>query len=686
MSMFEARAALDRGDFHGALAELEGGPPGEDDAPTWHELRAQASYGVGAFDDAVTEWERLHRHHRANGQRTEAARAAAMTAMLLLVDSGLMSTVRGWVRRAERHLDGDVDAPVHALIAAVRTYERFMSGDMEAAGVQAARAVELGELFDVMAAVAIGRTAAGRVALLEGDVEGGLEQLDEVAALLMSGDVDALTTGMMYCELVCAAQGLARPDRAREWTDAMERWCPDRAFGGIQGRCRVHRAELLRLSGPGDAAEREALQACAELRPWMRREFGWPLVELGTIRLRRGDLAGAEEAFLAAGGHGWSVHPGLALVRFEQGDAESAAAMIAAAIANPADAPSKELPPFGDLRLAPLLDAQAEIAAVTHDVDTLIAAADALTDIARRYASPALMASADLAAARAAVMGGDAVSAVARARAAVSEFAALGAGFDVGRARAVLADACELSGDELSARLELSSAQQAYADYGAVRRAADAAARLSGTGSTPQHIDGPAVRGTFRIDGPSWLLALAGVEARVKDLKGVRYLHRLVAEPGREFHVLDLVAVENGTLHPAEPDRSGTHSIRRGEPGLPVLDDAARAAYRRRLAEVDEDIEEATRFNDIARLAKAEADRDYLVTEMTRAVGLGDRARTTGVSSERARTSVARSLRYALAEIAARHPAAAEHLRTSVRTGTYCSYQPDPFARIEWDL
>lgn len=117
-----------------------------------------------------------------------------------------------------------------------------------------------------------------------------------------------------------------------------------------------------------------------------------------------------------------------------------------------------------------------------------------------------------------------------------------------------------------------------------------------------------------------------------------------------------------------------------------MIDDVAREAYRRRLRDVDDEIEEAVRLNDLGRQVKAEADRDYLVAELSRAVGLGGRGRTVGGSSERARTSVARSLRYALAEVASRHPPAAEHLRTSLRTGTYCSYQPDPFARVDWEL
>ena len=120
--------------------------------------------------------------------------------------------------------------------------------------------------------------------------------------------------------------------------------------------------------------------------------------------------------------------------------------------------------------------------------------------------------------------------------------------------------------------------------------------------------------------------------------------------------------------------------------GLPVIDDEAREAYRRRLAEVDEDIEEATRRNDLGRVELAERDRDYLIAELAGAVGLGGRARSTGGTSERARTSVTRSLRYSLGRLAEHHPAVATHLEQSVHTGTYCTYTPDPLATIRWEI
>ncbi len=658
-------------DFAAAMEALGDGD-GEGTAE-WLELRARAAYGNGAYEEAVTSWERLHTLHRTAGERVPAARAAVMTAMLLLIDAGILSTVRGWVRRAERLLDGEAETSVHALIHAVLAYERFFSGELNEAAPHCAEAIRLGEQFDVMPAIAIGRTAAGRIAVLHGDVDAGLAQLDEVSAQLMSGEVDDLTTGMIFCELICAAQGLLRYDLAREWTDAMHRWGVRGAVGAIRGRCRVHQAELLRLSGPCAAAEREALLACEELRPWLRREYGWPLVELALTRLRRGDLAGAEETFIAAEAHAWPPNPGLALLRLEQGDLESAWVEITAAIAHPVDAPSKEYPPFGDLRMAPLYDALSEISAARADPSAAGEAAEALQRSATRYRSPALAAAAHLAVARLKLMTGDQAAAIIAAGSAVVMYATLEAPYDVARSRVVLADAHEASGNKDAARRERSAARADYARYGADGRVATLD-KSSESGLLQRSLTATTHNGTFRRDGPTWIVELGGHAVRIKDRKGLRYLSRMLAEPGREFHVLDLVAVESGTLR----------SVGTATAGLPVLDDAARDAYRRRLADIDDDAQDAAQMNDLGRLAKAEIDRQYLVEELARAVGLGGRQRRTGESSERARTAVARALRHALDDLATQHRPAAEHLRSSVRTGAYCSYSPDPLAAVDW--
>lgn len=75
-----------------------------------------------------------------------------------------------------------------------------------------------------------------------------------------------------------------------------------------------------------------------------------------------------------------------------------------------------------------------------------------------------------------------------------------------------------------------------------------------------------------------------------------------------------------------------------------------------------------------------------MVTELSRAVGLGGRPRLAASTAERAHTSVTRTIRYAVARIAEHHPALGEHLRQAVTTGTYCCYQPDPRLPTHWEV
>jgi hypothetical protein len=575
-----------------------------------------------------------------------------MVAIHLLMDTGLMAPVRGWVRRAERLLAPETDTPLHAMLSAVRAYERFMCGDLPASAAAADRAIELGERHGVVEAAVIGETARARLALLRGDIDEGLALLEEVGARLMAGDAEPMVTGMMLCEVICAAQGLSMHDLAREWTEVMERWRHESAMGGIHGRCRVHRAELLRLSGPLDEAEEEALGACADLRPWMRREYGWPLVELGNVRLRRGDLVGAETAFTEALSRAWCPQPGLALVHLARGDVAGAARLLDDALANPLAIPSKEQPPSGDLRQAPLLHARVEVAVAAGDVEAALGAGIALSAIAARYPSQALRAMSAVTSARCSLLRGAPDSAEASARAAVALWAELDAPYECAAARLVLADVLVALG-----RLDSADAERALAARG-----------LASLGAAGPRWD-PLVADSAVFVAQAGLrrIVYGGVEATVPDLKGLRYLERLLAEPGRELHVLDLVGAES-------PD----------EAGLPVLDDEARSAYRRRLREVEEDLEEARANADLAREELAERDRDYLLAELSGAFGLGGRARVTGASAERARTAVARSLRYSLQRLETSHPLAAAHLSRALRTGSFCSYSPDPTRPVEW--
>jgi tetratricopeptide (TPR) repeat protein len=409
----------------------------------------------------------------------------------------------------------------------------------------------------------------------------------------------------------------------------------------------------------------------------MRREFGWPLVELGNVRLHAGDFDGAEDAYRQAIEHAWSPQPGLALVHLARGDAELAATMIADAIEHPIDIPSKERPPFGPLRLAPLFDAQAEIAAARGDRATLERAVDELRTIAAQYPSSVLRANALLAEGRLCILQGEAERAVTLASRAVAEHTGLGAPFEAAMARLVVAEGYESGGHREQAAFERRLARDALASFGAEVWAerCDALVTGSARGQVRPSVARTVPEAVFRPEGDTRTVGWGDTSVVVRDLKGFRYIARLIAEPCREFHAGDLVRLETG----AAPNQGA-------DVGVPVLDEAAKAAYRRRLAEIDEDIEEARVANDLGRIDLAERDREYLVAELQRAVGLGGRDRKVLDDAERARVSVTRSIRYSLDRLAEFAPVVAAHLQQHVRTGTFCSYEPDSLHPVDWLL
>lgn len=678
-----AREAAGRGAWQEALELLTNAdariPLSGPDLPFF----AAVAYAAGDLDQTIDAWERAHTESLRGGDHVSAAGAAVRVAMHLLFDTALMAPVRGWLKRAERLLEGHAETPVHAWLAVIKSYERLLSGDFERSLQSARHAIEIGVRHDP-AAAAVARVAEARSLLLDGHVSEGLLLLHEAGVATSSGELDPLLTGVVYCELVCALQGIAQYDLAEEWTIAMEKWRHGQPIGSVHGRCRIHMAEILRLRGSWSEAEQHALIACEELRPYLRRELGWPLRELGRIRLRRGDIQGAEEAFRSAHEIGWDPQPGLALVHLAKGDIALASESIRDALEHPLSIPSKELPPHTELRQAPLFEAQAEIAVAAGDLTLAQSAAGELARIAAAFESKPLAASAALAYGRIRLATGDTTGACRDFDQAAQLWNEVGAPYETALARLGLGYAHRAVGNEARAILEFEAARLGFDRLGALHEGAAAARALddaAGRGREGLASARPAVvlvprssaatEYVFRREGDYWSMSFDGSTVRLRDLKGLHYLARLLGAPGREFNVLDLVTIET--------------SLHTGDAGV-MLDAQAKEAYRRRLAEVDQDIDEARALGDGQRVAQAEAERDFVAREVARAVGLGGRDRRASSDSERARASVTRAIRQAMARIHDCHPSLGDHLGRTIRTGTTCGYLPDPRVAAAWKL
>src|SRR5712692_7308735 len=110
----------------------------------------------------------------------------------------------------------------------------------------------------------------------------------------------------------------------------------------------------------------------------------------------------------------------------------------------------------------------------------------------------------------------------------------------------------------------------------------------------------------FRKEGEYWTVGRGGKVFRLKDTKGLGYLAHLLRHPSVEFHVLDLAGgiagrrdddadgqSEQGLPRGAEDlEKAGIHIGSLGDAGE-MLDERAKVAYRRRLSDLREELDEA---------------------------------------------------------------------------------------------
>jgi hypothetical protein len=206
-------------------------------------------------------------------------------------------------------------------------------------------------------------------------------------------------------------------------------------------------------------------------------------------------------------------------------------------------------------------------------------------------------------------------------------------------------------------------------------------------------------KGVFYKEGGYWIVGLAGKTVRLKDFKGLAYLSYLLHHPVMEFHALDLAGGIASGSDGGEVDRSAADSMRGdyelekagihigglGDAGE-VLDDQAKSAYRRRLTELREELEEAKALGKVDSAEKLEEEIDALTGELSRAVGLGGRDRRAASASERARQTVTKGIRGVIERVAQSDAGIGNIFSRCIKTGTFSSYRPDPDLPIAWEF
>lgn len=451
-----------------ALTRLDGETPlGAEDL----ERLATSAYLTNRDTDCLSTLERCHRAFLAEGDPARAARAAFWLGFRLAM-RGETGPANGWFARGRRVLEGAADCVERGYLLVPVAEGRLAEGDCDGAFLAAADEAEIGRSFQDADLVACALHQQGRALMRKGELGPGLALLDEAMVAVVAGEVSPLMSGHVYCSVILACREVYAFGRAREWTDALSRWCATQPqLIAFTGSCRVHRAEILQLRGAWREAIEEAGQACARFRRGIDPQPpAQDFYQRGEMHRLRGAFAAAEADYRRASRFGCEPQPGLALLRLAQGRTRVAAAAIRRALATSAD-------PMGSVRPSPteadpfvrarLLPAHVEIALAAGDRNEAQRACRELDRTAAAIGGGVPEAIAAQARGAVLLAEGDAAAALAPLRRALQVWQEVAAPYETARVRALIGIACRALGDADGAELELAAARATFEHLGA---------------------------------------------------------------------------------------------------------------------------------------------------------------------------------------------------------------------------
>jgi DNA-binding CsgD family transcriptional regulator len=446
------------------------------------EALGEAAWWLRRVPECVSARERAVAAYMADGDPRQAALLALRLFYTLSVrGDGAIAT--GWLQRASRLLEDQPEGVEHGHLHVARARAARAHGEVEAELEHARAAIAIGERFGDRDLIALGRYIEGRLLVRQGQVYDGMATLDEAMLAAVQGELDPMTTGQVYCNVIAACQELGDLRRAGEWTEALRGWCLSQPASVFPGLCRVHRAEVMHFQGSWADAESEARRACSDLLDTMPSFAAEGFYQVGEVRRRLGDMAEAEAAFRRADELGREPQPGLALVRLAQGKHDAAAAAVKRVLA---EEPNR-------LTRARLLAAQVEIALGSGDLQTADAAARELGAIADEYGSDSLLAAAASAVGAVQLSSGDETAALRSLRRAWELWQSADYPFEAAQARRTMGLACRRLGDDEGGEFAISWALSVFERLGAAYEAARTAeligARAAPAGLTAREVE-----------------------------------------------------------------------------------------------------------------------------------------------------------------------------------------------------
>jgi class 3 adenylate cyclase len=446
------RAAVDSRDWSHGLALLRDADGTGALEPSDVERLAEAAFWMGHLDECVEARERAYAGLVEEGD----VRAAALVALHLAfhhAGRASLAVAAGWLESATTLLADQPECAEQGWLAWIQgIVAGELFGDHDEESRLAERAVEIGRALGDRDVESLGVLQKGGALVHLGRVDEGLALIDQVMARAVSGLLGPWASAATYCGTISTCATLGDYRRAAEWIDEVRRRPAAARSCEFPGDCRLHRAEILQLRGDWEEAEVEVARACDELASWDAAHVAVGLYELGTLSLRRGDVAAAEHAFREVEQMGGSTQPGRATLELLRGRPETACASLNEALDATGDA----------LARARILPAATEAALAVGDTETARRCADELAGIADQYSTVTQHARATQACAEVAFASSDLDLARDRFREAAECWQQVGARYDEARARVALGVVLRETGEIDAAEIQLQRALDAF--------------------------------------------------------------------------------------------------------------------------------------------------------------------------------------------------------------------------------
>ncbi len=453
-----ARGSFERRLWTSAFAELAAADREGELAAEDLERLAIAAYMVGRDDACEEAWIAAHREWTRRGDAERAAGCAFRQALGLFFH-GDLAPAMGWVARGRRLLEESrCDCVEQAWLRMLSALPELFEGVADA-GARFVEAGEIAERFADPEASMFARLGHGYSLILEGQVAEGMALLDDVMVSVTADDVTPLLGGIAYCQVIALCHRVFDLRRAREWTEALTRWCdsqPD--LVPFRGNCLVHRCEIFQLQGAWADALDSARRACE----WLAGPPAWDMLgsahyQLAEIQRLRGELGEAEESYRRASVAGRDAEPGMSLLRLAQGQADLALPALRRTLDEAHD-------PTARSRLLP---ACVEVMLEVGDMGAARAAAEELAGIAAQFDAPYLHALAADSFGAVLLAEGDPRAALRGLRRAQGLWRELEAPHQAARIRLLIGVACRELGDAAGAELEFEAARNGLEELGA---------------------------------------------------------------------------------------------------------------------------------------------------------------------------------------------------------------------------